>query len=290
MKSILQIQLTIALLGTIISLCQIPMNASQSLKCGRIYTSTVACYRTHVRHLYACTKPKTCTTNADATSPACATCSGAVVSCTTMEEGFSFLHGTTRFRNVVLYRPTCTVSYLTSCLTSFGISDNSHVPFKRKSYLPFKGLRLDCGLTLSYRIRSLLQISSGQTLNLGINNSLGQQRRYFWKGSGQEGSGEDGQDGNDSTDSSSDGNVGDGNDDYQGRGNDGRQGGGDEPPGYPPSSAMPMVSLAPMTVPEVFTPLPVIAVQRNPVFPKFIKIIEVQSVQCSLTSVKFLPP
>ncbi|XP_033634423.1 lon protease homolog, mitochondrial-like [Asterias rubens] len=38
-----------------------------------------------------------------------------------------------------------------------------------------------------------------------------------------------------------------------------------------------MVSLATMNVPEVFTPLPVIAVQRNPVFPKFIKIIEISN-------------
>ncbi|XP_071480522.1 lon protease homolog, mitochondrial-like [Diadema antillarum] len=36
-----------------------------------------------------------------------------------------------------------------------------------------------------------------------------------------------------------------------------------------------MVSLTPMTIPEELTPLPLIAVPRNPVFPKFIKIIEV---------------
>lgn len=39
--------------------------------------------------------------------------------------------------------------------------------------------------------------------------------------------------------------------------------------------AKPMGALTPMTVPEVWPIVPVIAVSRNPVFPKFIKIVEV---------------
>lgn len=42
-----------------------------------------------------------------------------------------------------------------------------------------------------------------------------------------------------------------------------------------PVYSKPMGALTPMTVPEVWPVVPVIAVSRNPVFPKFIKIIEV---------------
>lgn len=35
-----------------------------------------------------------------------------------------------------------------------------------------------------------------------------------------------------------------------------------------------ITALAPMTIPDVFPHLPLIAVTRNPVFPRFIKIIE----------------
>nr|XP_054756438.1 lon protease homolog, mitochondrial-like [Lytechinus pictus] len=52
-------------------------------------------------------------------------------------------------------------------------------------------------------------------------------------------------------------------------GGDGAGDGGEYPP--PP----PIVSLTPMTIPEDLSPVPLIAVPRNPVFPKFIKIIEV---------------
>lgn len=37
-----------------------------------------------------------------------------------------------------------------------------------------------------------------------------------------------------------------------------------------------MTALTPMMVPEVFPNVPLIAVNRNPVFPRFIKIIEVK--------------
>lgn len=36
-----------------------------------------------------------------------------------------------------------------------------------------------------------------------------------------------------------------------------------------------VTALAPMTVPDVFPHLPLIAISRNPVFPRFIKIVEV---------------
>ncbi|KTG33177.1 hypothetical protein cypCar_00009012 [Cyprinus carpio] len=51
--------------------------------------------------------------------------------------------------------------------------------------------------------------------------------------------------------------------------------GGDEGPYVPPQ----MTALAPMLVPEVFPNVPLVAVNRNPVFPRFIKIIEVRNTQ-----------
>lgn len=51
--------------------------------------------------------------------------------------------------------------------------------------------------------------------------------------------------------------------------------GGDEAPDSPPQ----MSALTPMLVPEVFPNVPLIAVNRNPVFPRFIKIIEVKNKQ-----------
>lgn len=38
-----------------------------------------------------------------------------------------------------------------------------------------------------------------------------------------------------------------------------------------------MTALTPLVVPEVFPNVPVIAVSRNPVFPRFVKIIEVRA-------------
>ena len=52
----------------------------------------------------------------------------------------------------------------------------------------------------------------------------------------------------------------------------------DAHPGAPGQQEPPFqtTALAPMTVPEVFPNVPIIAVRRNPVFPRFIKMIEVR--------------
>lgn len=54
--------------------------------------------------------------------------------------------------------------------------------------------------------------------------------------------------------------------------------GGEEPAGHGgvPGTEAQMTALTPMMVPEVFPNVPLIAVSRNPVFPRFIKIIEVR--------------
>jgi len=62
--------------------------------------------------------------------------------------------------------------------------------------------------------------------------------------------------------------------------NDGSEGSGsDEGPGIPgggnPDLQPPLSALSPMTVPEVWPRVPVIAVRRHPLFPRFIKMIEV---------------
>ncbi|KAM9365629.1 lon protease homolog, mitochondrial isoform 2-T2 [Pholidichthys leucotaenia] len=54
----------------------------------------------------------------------------------------------------------------------------------------------------------------------------------------------------------------------------GEESGGD---GSGPYNAVQMTALTPMLVPEVFPNVPLIAVSRNPVFPRFIKIIEVKN-------------
>lgn len=56
-------------------------------------------------------------------------------------------------------------------------------------------------------------------------------------------------------------------------GSGGEESGGD---GGAPYSEPQMTALTPMMVPEVFPNVPLIAVSRNPVFPRFIKIIEVR--------------
>lgn len=59
---------------------------------------------------------------------------------------------------------------------------------------------------------------------------------------------------------------------------DAESSGGDEPAGDGgiPGNGPQMTALTPMMVPEVFPNVPLIAVSRNPVFPRFIKIIEVR--------------
>lgn len=56
-------------------------------------------------------------------------------------------------------------------------------------------------------------------------------------------------------------------------GSGGEESGGD---GGVPYNGHQMTALTPMMVPEVFPNVPLIAVSRNPVFPRFIKIIEVR--------------
>ncbi|XP_051549346.1 lon protease homolog, mitochondrial-like [Myxocyprinus asiaticus] len=81
------------------------------------------------------------------------------------------------------------------------------------------------------------------------------QRRFLFGNKGSGFSGEDGAE-------NSSGSAGD-------------ESGGDEVPYTPPQ----MTALTPMLVPEVFPNVPLIAVNRNPVFPRFIKIIEVENKQ-----------
>lgn len=59
-------------------------------------------------------------------------------------------------------------------------------------------------------------------------------------------------------------------------GSGGEESGGD---GGVPYNGPQMTALTPMIVPEVFPNVPLIAVSRNPVFPRFIKIIEVRMMQ-----------
>lgn len=64
-----------------------------------------------------------------------------------------------------------------------------------------------------------------------------------------------------------------GEDGGESQGSGGEESGGD---GGVPYNGPQMTALTPMMVPEVFPNLPLIAVSRNPVFPRFIKIIEVK--------------
>lgn len=64
-----------------------------------------------------------------------------------------------------------------------------------------------------------------------------------------------------------------GEDGGESSGSGGEESGGD---GGVPYSGTQMTALTPMMVPEVFPNVPLIAVSRNPVFPRFIKIIEVR--------------
>lgn len=50
-----------------------------------------------------------------------------------------------------------------------------------------------------------------------------------------------------------------------------------------------ITALTPMTIPDVFPHLPLIAVTRNPVFPRFIKIIEVMSAPAVASSFPYSP-
>ena len=52
-------------------------------------------------------------------------------------------------------------------------------------------------------------------------------------------------------------------------------GGGDASASPQPDLIFPGVALTPLQIPEVFPKVPVIAINRNPVFPRFVKMIEV---------------
>uniref|UniRef100_A0AAY4CZ94 Lon protease homolog, mitochondrial n=1 Tax=Denticeps clupeoides TaxID=299321 RepID=A0AAY4CZ94_9TELE len=67
-----------------------------------------------------------------------------------------------------------------------------------------------------------------------------------------------------------------GEDGSEGSGSAGDESGGDDGAAYSPPQ---MTALTPMMVPEVFPNVPLIAIGRNPVFPRFIKIIEVKNKQ-----------
>ncbi|XP_074834353.1 lon protease homolog, mitochondrial [Carettochelys insculpta] len=69
------------------------------------------------------------------------------------------------------------------------------------------------------------------------------------------------------------GSLGAGGDGLEGGGAEDGEGGGADPGGAPPV----MTALTPLLVPERFPNVPLIAVTRNPVFPRFIKIIEVKN-------------
>ncbi|XP_020371186.1 lon protease homolog, mitochondrial isoform X1 [Rhincodon typus] len=75
----------------------------------------------------------------------------------------------------------------------------------------------------------------------------------------------------DFSEKSSGGSVNSGDDGVEDGAGDG--GGGEGAAGMPPS----MTALSPMIVPDVFPNVPLIAITRNPVFPRFIKIIEVKN-------------
>ncbi|XP_072038281.1 lon protease homolog, mitochondrial-like [Amphiura filiformis] len=103
-------------------------------------------------------------------------------------------------------------------------------------------------------------LSSGNSQHLAI-----------WKWNGGKGGGF-----SDSNGGSSQNNNGGQNGGEGGEGSAGESGGGGEGEQPPPPPPPIMTSLAPLTtVPETFSPVPVIAVDRSPVFPKFIKIVEV---------------
>ncbi|XP_036377129.1 lon protease homolog, mitochondrial [Megalops cyprinoides] len=99
---------------------------------------------------------------------------------------------------------------------------------------------------------------AGRTDTVGSGDLINyNQRRYLF---GNRGSGFSGEDGEESS----------------GSGGDEAGDGGDGGAAY---SAPQMTALTPMMVPEVFPNVPLIAVSRNPVFPRFIKIIEVKNKQ-----------
>ena len=109
----------------------------------------------------------------------------------------------------------------------------------------------------------------------GSNNAFAQSEDGSSSSSGDNGN-EGGGGGSGEGSAGGNGGEGEGGGSAGGNGNGGGGEGG-QPPTPPAAPPVPLtVSLpASLTVPETFTPVPVIAVERSPVFPKFIKIVEV---------------
>ncbi|XP_072246322.1 lon protease homolog, mitochondrial [Leuresthes tenuis] len=114
------------------------------------------------------------------------------------------------------------------------------------------GCRLSAGLRRWVRVAALPFAYNG--LFSSTFGSFGVQGRMY--GNRASASGFSGEDGGDSA------------------GSGGEESGGD---GGAPYTGPQMTALTPMMVPEVFPNVPLIAVSRNPVFPRFIKIIEVKN-------------
>ena len=57
--------------------------------------------------------------------------------------------------------------------------------------------------------------------------------------------------------------------------------GGDEPPAQPPEVSPLYGALSTQQIPDIFPKVPVIAISRNPVFPRFIKMLEVCLLYCN---------
>ena len=124
----------------------------------------------------------------------------------------------------------------------------------------------------SYQSRSLSTLSEQhfiQKLELS-------QRRYpvvGWQARSLSSGGSDPPGGADDAAGGAPASAGDGED-------DGSSSDSGEPPMYSQTEQFPSsTALAPMTVPEIFPQVPVIAVKRNPVFPRFIKMIEVRALR-----------
>ena len=118
---------------------------------------------------------------------------------------------------------------------------------------------------------------STQTRQFSIWNWNGNNDGFSPPGDNSSGSNGDNNGNDDSSVGGGEGNGGasSGNGGNGGASSGGNGGDGSSNP-LPPAGGPPrMMSLTSITVPEIFTPIPVIAVNRSPVFPKFIKILEV---------------
>ena len=151
---------------------------------------------------------------------------------------------------------------LTSCRTNLGVYS------ARKEGQCFQHRQISTG---SYPTVSLLSLDSHKLPSFSIRYSnrrfnsyqdlagLGALARHFSSGppSGSDGS---------SSSSNADG------------GDENNNDGSDRPP-IPEYTTTSFLPAAPMPVPEEFSQVPIIAVKRNPVFPRFIKMIEVQIIE-----------